>query len=418
MKIIHIIGSFDPAKGGPQAVVVRLAAAQAALGHDVTIVSYSDDEIDYRAAKATAAIPGFQCVKTFMLPMPGRYETLTGRRAAKILSVMVRSANFVHMHGVWETILLRASMLCRKYHIPYCICCCGMLDVWSMQQKRWKKTIAFNLAFRRMLNGAAFIQALNQDEVDLMRPLRLTPPVMIIGNGIFPEEVAAPGDAPEALPDRPYILFLSRLHYKKGLDILADAFCQIANRYPQIDLVIAGPDGGAQTAFLTAIGQAGLQARVHLAGALYGPKKIAVLRNARCFCLPSRQEGFSVAITEALACGVPVVITDACHFPEVAEANAGVVCQLSAQAVAQGLATVLENPERASQMGQAGLKLVADNYTWPRIAAQTIDAYRGFETKKIGSQRSQQAEGTNGVAKETSPSAVSPATRHALTKSA
>ncbi|GAA5624400.1 GDP-mannose:cellobiosyl-diphosphopolyprenol alpha-mannosyltransferase [Brucella sp. NBRC 12952] len=401
MKIIHIIGSFDPAKGGPQAVVVRLAAAQAALGHDVTIVSYSDDEIDYRAAKATAAIPGFQNVKTFMLPMPDRYEVLTGRRAAKVLSAMIASANFVHMHGVWETILLRASMLCRKYHVAYCICCCGMLDVWSMQQKRWKKRLAFNLAFRRMLNGAAFIQALNQDEADLMRPLRLRPPVVIIGNGIFLEEIETSEGKPAALPDRPYILFLSRLHYKKGLDILADAFCQIADRYPQIDLVVAGPDGGAQPAFLTAIGQAGLQARVHLTGALYGPTKIAALRNALCFCLPSRQEGFSVAITEALACGVPVVITDACHFPEVAEANAGIVCQLSAQAVAIGLTTVLENPERAAEMGQAGLKLVRDNYTWPQIAAQTINAYQRFEKERTGSQRSLQGGGAYIASKPT-----------------
>jgi hypothetical protein len=74
MKIIHIIGSFDPAKGGPQAVVVRLAAAQAALGHDVTILSYSDDAISARALKATAAIPGFECVKTFMLPIRSAYR--------------------------------------------------------------------------------------------------------------------------------------------------------------------------------------------------------------------------------------------------------------------------------------------------------------------------------------------------------
>jgi glycosyltransferase involved in cell wall biosynthesis len=211
MKIIHVIGSFDPAKGGPQAVVVRLAAAQAALGHDVTILSYSDDAISARALKATAAIPGFECVKTFMLPIPDLYEVLTGSRAAKALSPMIASADFVHMHGVWETILLRASILCRKHHIPYCICCCGMLDIWSMRQKRWKKRIAFNLAFRRMLNGAAFIQALNQDEVDLMRPLRLTPPVVIIANGIFLEELETSEGKPAAVADRPYILFLSTL---------------------------------------------------------------------------------------------------------------------------------------------------------------------------------------------------------------
>lgn len=403
MKIIHIIGSFDPAKGGPQAVVVRLAAAQAALGHDVTILSYSDDAISARALKATAAIPGFECVKTFMLPMPDRYEVLTGSRAAKALSPMIASADFVHMHGVWETILLRASRLCRKYHVSYCICCCGMLDVWSMQQKRWKKRIAFHLAFRRMLNGAAFIQALNQDEVDLMRPLRLSPPVVIIANGIFLEEVETSQGKPAALPDRPYILFLSRLHYKKGLDILADAFCQIADRYPHIDLVVAGPDGGAQTAFLTAIGKAGLQARVHLTGALYGPAKIAALRNALCFCLPSRQEGFSVAITEALACSVPVVITDACHFPEVAVAGAGIVCALSAQAVAIGLTTVLDDSGRAAHMGQAGLELVRDNYTWPRIATQTINAYQRFETGKNGYPRSQHSQGTYIAAKQPTP---------------
>lgn len=379
MKIIHIIGSFDPAKGGPQAVVVRLAAAQAAFGHDVTIISYSDDEIDYRAAKATASIPGYQKVRTLMLPMPGLRETLTGSRVAKALSPLIASADFVHMHGVWEIILLRAAMLCRTYHVPYCICCCGMLDVWSMQQKKWKKTIAFHLAFRRMLNGAAFIQALNQDEADLMRPLRLIPPVIIIANGIFLDEVVTSDAKSKVLADRRYILFLSRLHYKKGLDILADAFCQIANDYPEIDLVVAGPDGGAESAFLTVIENAGLKARVHLTGGLYGPTKIATLRNATCFCLPSRQEGFSVAITEALACGVPVVITDACHFPEVAAAGAGIVCALSASAVAVALATVLEHPERAADMGRAGHQLVRENYTWPRIATQTIEAYQRFE---------------------------------------
>ncbi|MRB31396.1 glycosyltransferase, partial [Bacillus thuringiensis] len=92
------------------------------------------------------------------------------------------------------------------------------------------------------------------------------------------------------------------------------------------------------------------------------------------FCLPSRQEGFSVAITEALACGVPVAITDACHFPEVGEAGAGIVSPLDPMAVAAALERILEDPDRAARMGAAGAKLVRDNYTWPRIAAQTIAA--------------------------------------------
>ncbi|ASV88165.1 glycosyl transferases group 1 family protein (plasmid) [Ochrobactrum quorumnocens] len=384
MKIVHVIGSFDPAKGGPQAVVVRLAAAQASLGHDVTIVSYSDDEINYRAVKATAAIPDFSKVQTLLLAMPTIREKFLGSRATKAMSPLIRAADFVHMHGVWETNLFRAAMLCRRYHVAYCICCCGMLDIWSMQQKGWKKKLALRLGFRKMLDGAAFIQALNQDEVELMRPLGLKPPSIIIPNGIFLSEVEGGEGIRTGLPDRPYVLFLSRLHYKKGLDILADAFRQIAPLFPETDLLVAGPDGGAETDFLKIIREAGLKDRVHMTGGLYGNTKIAALKNAACFCLPSRQEGFSVAITEALACGVPVVITDACHFPEVAEAEAGVVCTLSSGAVASGLIRLLEDPKRAVQMGIAGSRLVRENYTWPRIALQTIDAYQTWQLPKTG----------------------------------
>ncbi|KAB2717229.1 glycosyltransferase [Brucella intermedia] len=382
MNIVHVIGSYDPAKGGPQAVVVRLAAAQAALGHEVTIVSYSDDEVSRRAVAATAAIPGFDRVRTLLLPMPDLRETLSGSAAAKAMEALLRATDFVHLHGVWETNLLRASMLCRRFSVPYCVCCCGMLDVWSMQQSAWKKKLAMRLGFRRMLDGAAFIHALNADEIELMRPLGLKAPPVIIPNGIFLNEVEGGEADGGGLPRRPYVLFLSRLHYKKGLDILADAFRRVAPLFPDVDLVVAGPDGGAEDEFRERIRQYGLQERVHMTGGLYGPAKIAALKRAACFCLPSRQEGFSVAITEALACGVPVAITDACHFPEVGEAGAGIVSPLDPMAVAAALERILEDPDRAARMGAAGAKLVRDNYTWPHIAVQTIAAYQDFQSQK------------------------------------
>ncbi|SBW15582.1 lipopolysaccharide core biosynthesis mannosyltransferase lpcC [Brucella sp. 10RB9215] len=385
MKIIHVIGSYDPAKGGPQAVVVRLAAAQASLGHRVTIVSYSDDAVGRRAAEATAMIPDFDKVQTLLLPMPDIYETFTGGRTANAVTALIRGADFVHLHGIWETNLLRASMLCRRFHIPYCVCCCGMLDIWSMQQKSWKKRLALKLGFRRMLDGAAFIHALNHDEIELMRPLGLKAPSLVIPNGVFLNEVEVGDMDVPGLPARRFILFLSRLHYKKGLDILADAYCRIASHFRDVDLVVAGPDGGAEDAFCRKIAEYGLQHRVHMPGGLYGPAKIAALKRAACFCLPSRQEGFSVAITEALACGAPVVITEACHFPEVAEAGAGVVCALNAKLVGDALAGVLEDLDKAAQMGVAGARLVRENYTWPRIARQTIEAYQMYRQRKVES---------------------------------
>lgn len=381
MKIIHAIASVDPGKGGPQAVVIRLAAAQAALGHDVHIVSYSDEDVETRASHAARHIPQAHLVQRHLLPMPGVIEALAARQARHLLRRLIANADFVHLHGVWESILPAAAAMARESGVPYCLRPAGMLDVWSLRQKAWKKRLALALGYKRMLDRAAFIQALNKDEAELMRPLAIRSSSIVIPNGIFLEELA-PGRGAAAfrqniprLGDRPFVLFLSRLHYKKGLDILADAFAQIARVVPHVDLVVAGPDEGARASFTASIAAKGLSERVHLTGPLYGDDKIQAMLEAACFCLPSRQEGFSVAITEALACGLPAVITENCHFPEVATAGAGIVCARDAEAIAKGLLTILENPDEARVMGEKGRELVREHYTWPKIAERTIEAY-------------------------------------------
>jgi glycosyltransferase involved in cell wall biosynthesis len=115
---------------------------------------------------------------------------------------------------------------------------------------------------------------------------------------------------------------------------------------------------------------------VHLVGPLYGDRKHAALRSAACFCLPSRQEGFSIAILEAMACRNPVVISDACHFPEVAEFGAGHVVALDPKELAAALRNVLEDPEARQRMGAAGFRLVQSRYTWPKIAERSVLAYQ------------------------------------------
>jgi glycosyltransferase involved in cell wall biosynthesis len=181
-----------------------------------------------------------------------------------------------------------------------------------------------------------------------------------------------------ALGDHPYVLFLGRLHYKKGLDYLADAFRIVAERDPVVHLVVAGPDDGARSDFVRRVAAAGLADRVHVPGAVYGPEKLSAVAGAACFCLPSRQEGFSVAILEALACGTPAIVSDACHFPEVAEVGAGEVVPLDATAIAAALGRVLADAGRRERMGEAGRGLVAARFTWPAIAARTIETYAGM----------------------------------------
>jgi glycosyltransferase involved in cell wall biosynthesis len=384
MKIVHVITSIDPDKGGPQAVVMRLAAAQANLGHSVHVVSQADDQTLAHVARLGAAIPGFAQVAWHILPPPGLMEAMLCIRARPFLARILADARYVHLHGVWEPILACAAAIATRNGVPYCICPAGMLDTWSLAQKPWKKRVALALGCRRMLDGAAFIHALNRDEVKLMRPLHLKTPAEIIPNGVFVEEfesLPSPEDFSEliGLPaERRFVLFLSRLHYKKGLDLLANAFQLVARQCPDVDLVVAGPDGGAEDDFRDLVRRFGLERRVFMVGPLYGETKLQAFVAAACFCLPSRQEGFSIAITEALACGTPVVITDGCHFPEVADAGAGAVVSLDPMDIATAMTGILSHPLAATAMGRNGRRLVFDNYTWPRIAQLTIGLYEAY----------------------------------------
>jgi glycosyltransferase involved in cell wall biosynthesis len=384
MRVFHVVQSLDPAQGGLPVVASSLGAAQAQLGTWVGLVCYGHDTstADGRVPMSVDDMSHFDLMHPSTLPRPSAIELFTARGAARELNRLLQRGDVLHLHGVWNSVLRVAASVARRRGNPYVITPHGMLDPWSLDQRRWKKKLAMMLTYRRMLNEAAFLHALNGDEAQLIEPLGLTCPVQIIPNGVFMEELEplpAPGSFHAAFPQvrgRPYILFLSRLHYKKGLDLLADAFARVANQFADLQLVVAGPDDGAAGDFQRQVAAAGLNDRVHMVGPVYGTQKLAAFADCRVFCLPSRQEGFSMAITEALACRAPVVITEGCHFPLVAEAGAGLVVKTDAPSVAGGLERVLADAVMSKQMGLAGRSLVESRFTWPRIAGRTLDAYR------------------------------------------
>jgi len=382
MKIIHVIAAIDPKYGGLQAVAMRLAAAQAGLGLDVHIVSHGDAAIEAQVKEIGRSIPHFEHVHWHLLPPAGSMETLFCFSGRRVLKALLKDASFMHIHGVWEPFLLYASRLARAAGVPYCICPAGMLDHWSLGQRSWKKKIALMLCYRKMLNEAAFLHLLNIDEMAAVAPLKFHARNLIIPNGVFAEEfdpLPARGHFKRKIAlahGRRYILFLSRLHVKKGIDILASAFAAICETYVDVDLVVAGPPSGAEGQFMHLVNKLNIRNRVFMVGAIYGEAKLQAMVDADCFCLPSRQEGFSMAITEALACATPVVITDQCHFPEVGSADAGVIVAVDAAEVAKGLATVLSNPAKARTMGENGRRLVLEKFTWPSIAQATLEGYR------------------------------------------
>lgn len=363
-------------------VATRMAAAQAALGCQMQVVSYRFPKAQDRIDAAIKTIPNIASVKLEYLPPLTKPERFLARGARRTLQSVVEEFDLIHLHGVWDPVIHVVSTLAAAAGKPFVLTPHGMLDPWAMSQRWWKKRLAMALGYRRMLNHAAFLHFLNADECALTTRLHLTSPSRILPNGIFLEELDPLPDKgafraahPEFAQAR-LILFLSRLHYKKGLDFLADAFAIVAREFPDAQLIVAGPDDGARAPFQAQIARLNIARRVHLVGPLYATQKIAALRDCDCFCLPSRQEGFSLAVTEAMACESPVVISTECHFPEVREAGAGVVVELNAQAVAAGIQTVLRDPSRATQMGQAGRTLVASRFTWPKVAQQMIANYQ------------------------------------------
>lgn len=381
MRVTHVIPSIDPAVGGPPAVATRLAAAQAVLGHDVTLLTYNHPDAEERVAASLSRIPGFGRVAVRRIDGDGAMERLLALNARPVVRAVARTRGVLHFHGVWETLFVAAAGAARRAGAPYVVTPHGMLDPWCLAQRRLKKRLALAVAHRRMLNGAAFIHTLNADERRFIGALRVRAPAEVIPNGVFLEEfesLPAPGAFRAGRADLgqdPYVLFLGRLHFKKGLDYLADAFALVLKDVPEARLVVAGPDDGARAPFLERARALKIDDRVLLPGPLYGRDKLAVMADAAAFCLPSRQEGFSMAITEALACGLPAVISAECHYPEVEASGAGMIAPLDPPTIARHLVSLLRDPALRAQMGGNGRRLVAERFTWPRIAAASVEAY-------------------------------------------
>ncbi|HKJ21947.1 MAG TPA: glycosyltransferase [Gammaproteobacteria bacterium] len=390
MNVVHVINTLDPANGGLPAVVTRLAAAQARLGANTSIAAYAHPGTEEAVARSLTGIPDIDRVRIINCGMRGLAEGITGRRAFRSIRAMLSSRDIVHLHGVWDSILRAGARAAAERGGRYVVAPHGMLDPWSLRQKPWKKRVALYLHFRRLLNRALFIHVLNEDERELARPLGMTAPFEVIPNGVFAEELGAPGggdsfaSACPGLCGRPYILFLSRLHYKKGLDVLAGAFHYVTRRNADVQLVVAGPDGGARAGFEADIEARGIKHRVHMVGPLYGRDKLAVYRGAAVFCLPSRAEGFSMAVVEALGCGLPVVVSHGCHFPEIEREEAGRLVDLDPAQVGRALLDMVHRPDAARLAGERARRMVLSRYTWPGIAERTLAAYQGRMPEQPG----------------------------------
>jgi len=386
LRILQVVNSLDPVDGGPPTVVLRLAAALAHEGAQVTLYSRERTGRETDITATLKGIPGIEQVERVSEVCDGRLARLTGKSARNFLRQPGRKFDLVHVHGLWRPILLSILKESSLHLRPYIITPHGMLARWALDQKPLRKKVALALSWREVISQASFVQALTQTEARDFGALGMDCPVEVIPNGFFLEEMGdlpAQGSFyaahPELLGQR-FILFLGRLHYVKRADWLVRAFAKVAATLPDVRLVLAGPDCGTRSQIEQLVKSLGLSDRVHFVGPLYGQQKYSAMVDARCFCQPSVYETFSMSILEAMACGLPPVITRGCNFDEVETSGSGAVVG-SEDELAEALRKFCVDDGARNAAAAKARALVIAKYTRPVVARQMLARYEARMAK-------------------------------------
>jgi glycosyltransferase involved in cell wall biosynthesis len=293
--------------------------------------------------------------------------------------------DLVHTHGIW-TYLSVATVRWSKSNgritpRPYVVSTHGMLDPWALHNSRWKKIIAAFVFERRHLDNAACIHAFNEVEVAAIRAFGLRNPICVIPNGV---EVHAGNVADRTPPwaadlagGRKVLLYLGRLHPKKGLSILLRGWKEAFKRESDWVLVIAGWDQGGHRGELEQLAcELKITDSVHFAGSLFGEERESAYQNANAFVLPSLSEGQPLVVLEAWSHARPVLMTPQCNLPEGFEKGAAIRMNTTVEGAAEGLGKLFALEESALQeMGRRGRDLVIANFSWSQIASQMFAVY-------------------------------------------
>lgn len=376
MRVLHLVSSLDPRAGGPPKALVGLANAQVQQGLDVMVLCTTrpgdePDYVDLLKARGTEVT----------LVGPTRTPLELHPDLKKAIERSVKKADIVHIHGIWEQLQHLGALCARKQGVPYIIRPCGMLDPWSLRQSRWRKRAYLALRLRRDLNSAAAIHYTTPRERELADPLGLKPPAIVEPNGIdlsefenLPPAGTFRSQHPQ-IGDRPMLLFLGRLHHKKGPDILIEAFAQAA--LPDAVLVLAGPGEDSYVAQLKAlVAKHNLEDRVIFTGMLHGRDRIAAYADADLFCLPSHQENFGIAVVEALAAGTPVLISDQVNIHEdITKKGVGKAVSLQKNSISAGLVQLYRSSIAYDQCA----KFAGSMYNWQCISTSWIKHYERMQ---------------------------------------
>ena len=385
MRILIAVGSMHPSQGGPPVVVAGHAAAMASRGHDITIVTLT---LAGQKEETVAAWPQLehQRIKLLQFDRDSPAAIGSSKSLNKFLTHCDEKFDIAHIHGVWEQCLASVGKFAKRNSIPYVIAPHGMLDHYSMARSRTKKWIArYVFGTQAMLRNAAAAQFGTEDESAEAASLNHPWKPFIIRNGVPEEIFTQPKTSldvislfPQLAGADPLFVFYSRMHHKKGIDILLEAISRTAGEFPRAKYLIAAlaQDQQYENTIRDRASKEDVAKSVVVTTELTGSRGAGILQLADVFVLPSRQEGFSMAILEAMANGLPLLISDMCHMQFVTDIKAGFVSDISVDQFSAALRQMLElSKDGRKQLGQNGRQWIQQNCTWKSIAQQLEEMY-------------------------------------------
>jgi len=386
MKVLQVIPSVAHRTGGPAVMAVEIARALERRGVSnaiyATDMAYPAQTARRQRVRPDELPPGAAEVELRLFPArpPHRfaYSPLLGRALRRD----VREYDIVHLHTIFLYPVVTAYREARRADVPYMISLHGALDPWQRTRRRPRKAIADRLWVRRMLGAAAVIHVDTPDEERLASDVVPHVPRAVVAPGIDWDGLQQP--SPPRLfrerylggADGPLVLSVARIAENKGHDVLIRAFASVARELPDASLALIGPDDqGLRPRLLELAATEGVDERVVFAGMASEEEKRSALAAAAAWALPSLAEAFGIAAVEALAAGVPVVVSPSVNLaPELEAAGAGLVRERTPEAFAEALLTLLRSDERRRELGERGREF-ARRYDWRALAPRWVETY-------------------------------------------
>ncbi len=379
LRIVHYMPGIRLEQGGVVRATIDWCSVFAERGHRMTLITYERNDVprDWFGGES-----GKPC--TYVVPAPSLPGEQLGRRAIRVADEALSEADVLHLHAPWSNGNRQLAKLARRHNVPYLVTLHGMLDDWAMKQRGLKKKIYLALFGRRFLDGAACVHCTAEREL-----LQASKWFTNQKSAVLPylvdltsfERLPGPDAALSLLPagwrNARKILFLSRLHPQKGIDILIQAAGRLRDDGVPFVLMVAGNGEPIYERYLyDLMTRLNLCDRVLFLGLVTGLQKVSLYQAADIFVLPTRHENFGLVLTEALACGTPVVTTRGTDIWQEVRSAGGLIADATTESIAAAVSELLGRPQDLAALGARGRRWVFEALATESLAQRYEALYR------------------------------------------